>query len=506
MNFARRTTATLLALAFCATLSQAGIITGWNTVNVTTDTGPHTEGQLYRSTLYTDSDKTLSNGFIGWEESDVQAPGMKVVNGDDQDGSNCIMTAGYNSEDGTDKQCSDPLKSSKRFKLKGELNAPMEITFDVAAGTSGPYKVLHKYSNYTALPWDEFTIELGFTLANGSFVKSTANDGIGFSDSQGNLFTVPVTSYQSKSDVLSGFFSQGLAGPADKHHPDTGYFDIKTRMSYSLIATEDEIVSAGISANYLNLFGPWNSIYDVPSAYFWDDDNDPATDDLLMANCKGEFVVTDEATATGTCAGQWVTYREYPGLVDGVPGAATGVEVIVSDAMINDWRTSDRYHTGPIEDLANLGLTYWVKVADTSNWPVPAFTIRFTPISADPAITEVCTDGIDNDGDSYVDCADSDCAADLNCGTPVAEICTDGIDNDGDSYADCADPDCSGLGNCGPEGRQITCRDGMDNDGDGAIDCDDSGCMNNKACRLTDDPQPTPSNKNTKGGQHRGNR
>ena len=53
------------------------------------------------------------------------------------------------------------------------------------------------------------------------------------------------------------------------------------------------------------------------------------------------------------------------------------------------------------------------------------------------------------------------------------------IDNDGDGYADCADSDCSGVGVCGPEGKFTTCADGIDNDGDGAIDCADSGCAKN---------------------------
>lgn len=508
--------ATVAAIA-CVSMANAGVITGWNMGNVATDPGPYVLDENYQSTLFTDTAKTATNGFIGWTESDVLAPGMKVVTGDDQDGSNCIMTTGFNPGDGSDKMCTDDLKYSKRFKLKGELNAPMDITFNVAEGTTGPYKILHKYSDYTTVNWDEFTLELGF-MVDGSFVKSTVGDGLGFSDSRGRVFSGSVTSYQSKADVLSGYFSQGLAGPADKYHPEPGYFDTTTRMSYGLIATEDDIVSDGISSNYSDLFGTWNTIYNAPTAYYWDDDNDPLTDDLLMANCQGEFVITDEVAETGYCAGQWVTYREYPGLENGVPGDSAGVPTPVPADMIAAWDIDTMYHTGAIEDLSNLGLTYWIKVDDTSSWPVQSFTMRFIPIPADaPVPVEVCTDGIDNDGDGAIDCMDNDCSADpicspptpevcddeldndqdgmtdcadnvdcqlaANCQAPVSEICTDGIDNDGDSYADCADPDCAGIAGCGAEGKFDTCSDGFDNDGDGDVDCVDSGCSKNKACR-----------------------
>ena len=45
--------------------------------------------------------------------------------------------------------------------------------------------------------------------------------------------------------------------------------------------------------------------------------------------------------------------------------------------------------------------------------------------------------------------------------------CTDGLDNDGDGFIDCLDSDCNGVSGCefGPE---ATCDDGIDNDGDGS--------------------------------------
>ena len=97
-------------------------------------------------------------------------------------------------------------------------------------------------------------------------------------------------------------------------------------------------------------------------------------------------------------------------------------------------------------------------------------------------------DGMDNDGDSVVDCADSDCA-NQSCGTgcvcrnllKAETLCTDGVDNDGDMRTDCLDgPDCDGT-SCGAgcvctggAKREQNCTDRQDNDMDGLRDCADT--------------------------------
>ena len=60
-----------------------------------------------------------------------------------------------------------------------------------------------------------------------------------------------------------------------------------------------------------------------------------------------------------------------------------------------------------------------------------------------------CTDGKDDDGDTKIDCADTDCAADPKC-TPTKEICNNSKDDDGDSKIDCADSDCTADPLCTP--------------------------------------------------------
>ncbi|MFT5586607.1 MAG: hypothetical protein ACI9VR_004206 [Cognaticolwellia sp.] len=119
------------------------------------------------------------------------------------------------------------------------------------------------------------------------------------------------------------------------------------------------------------------------------------------------------------------------------------------------------------------------------------------------ACVEDCSDGVDNDGDSVVDCDDPDCFwgdwADrpreewevcwADCaledaswphvqnpelpfceGLPSAEDCFDTFDNDWDRLVDGEDPDCEALP------RVENCYDSEDNDSDGRVDCEDGDC------------------------------
>jgi hypothetical protein len=79
--------------------------------------------------------------------------------------------------------------------------------------------------------------------------------------------------------------------------------------------------------------------------------------------------------------------------------------------------------------------------------------------TGDPEDTDaLCSDGVDNDGDGYLDCDDFDCSrsdAVTVCGGSAGEsmptgdpedtdaLCSDGVDNDGDGFLDCDDYDCS---------------------------------------------------------------
>lgn len=71
--------------------------------------------------------------------------------------------------------------------------------------------------------------------------------------------------------------------------------------------------------------------------------------------------------------------------------------------------------------------------------------------------------------------------------TPVLaeyeDNCEDGIDNDGNGKIDCADKDCIGVevtdGVCARFEKKGMCYDGWDNDGDGLVDGCDDGCSVN---------------------------
>lgn len=126
----------------------------------------------------------------------------------------------------------------------------------------------------------------------------------------------------------------------------------------------------------------------------------------------------------------------------------------------------------------------------------------------------ICNDGIDNDSDGPIDCADSDCNNQPGpgggvCGQEIGPLrCQDGYDNDGDGATDCSDQTtCWHIPASGCPDREIPdtenpgstmCRDSVDNDhDDGAggydaspltgIDCFDTDCAGDSACPQRED-------------------
>ncbi len=115
---------------------------------------------------------------------------------------------------------------------------------------------------------------------------------------------------------------------------------------------------------------------------------------------------------------------------------------------------------------------------------------------------DTCRDGEDNDGDKHIDCDDQDCHVFIICGPdllrravtadeePVppgpieqGDLCSDGIDNDGNGLADCDDETCGTAPWC-PAGGEAgpLCRDGQDNDADRLVDCEEPSCQTSRYC------------------------
>ncbi|MFH1217955.1 MAG: choice-of-anchor F family protein [Pseudomonadota bacterium] len=377
--------------------ANAGIITEWDKTLVVTDPEPvggYVDFTTYNSIIYLDDTMTTTNGRVVWKHGDVQPDGLKVVNNDDVDGSNCIMTTGYNPYDLSDKQCSDPLQSSKRAKVKNTVSAPLDVDLHVIAGPTTTYRMEQKLTNATAADlWSGFTIQLGTRDASGNFVPSTTSDGLGFSDNKGKIWTSLVSTATQKDLVFSANFAQGLAGPADKYHPEPGYFNPVERMIFTMVADENTITSAGVSSTYSNVFGPWVNSAGAPIAIFWDDDGDINTDNHLMGNCADSANPAHVGTHTGddidglSCNGTWVTFRgntpgtpEVLGDLEAAFGQPVYASITEAIAAVAAGEATNPMYMDYIEDAANLGLNFWITVADT--FAGDNIVIRYTPVVA----------------------------------------------------------------------------------------------------------------------------
>ncbi len=107
--------------------------------------------------------------------------------------------------------------------------------------------------------------------------------------------------------------------------------------------------------------------------------------------------------------------------------------------------------------------------------------LSFACLAQAQVTIENCKNGIDDDGNGLIDCADVfRCAGETDCGFEDRNFnCADGIDNDGDTDIDCADSqcDCTGV---------EICNNLLDDDGDGLVDCADtvgvSNCIDFVGC------------------------
>lgn len=107
---------------------------------------------------------------------------------------------------------------------------------------------------------------------------------------------------------------------------------------------------------------------------------------------------------------------------------------------------------------------------------------------------ENCSDGIDNDADGDIDCADFACKALDHCQEDSDITCSDSVDNDLDGKVDCNDPACCTYAECYKvnkacgESTKLACTDlgqdgkPLDNDGNGLANCADYSCFQIPGC------------------------
>jgi len=96
--------------------------------------------------------------------------------------------------------------------------------------------------------------------------------------------------------------------------------------------------------------------------------------------------------------------------------------------------------------------------------------------------TEICDNGVDDDGNGFIDCADPVCFGNKACVVPGREICNNGIDDNDNKLIDCADPECMGSPACKPQPGPEICDNSVDDNGDGLVDCADPQCVTFPAC------------------------
>lgn len=209
------------------------------------------------------------------------------------------------------------------------------------------------------------------------------------------------------------------------------------------------------------------------------DMNDPGCenaqdDDEFNATDSGQAdveVVSQSDWGTGYCADGLVTNNTSQPL--------TWVVTVEVDGTIKDfWNGLYTLRDGLVEVR---GAVWNDVVAPGQSTSFGFCANRDDPLPPQPA----CSDGIDNDGDGFIDLDDPGCdnaQDDDEYNTPPQEPqCNDGNDNDGDGFVDLDDPGCDNAQdndeyNAPPP--QPQCNDGSDNDGDGFVDLEDPGCDN----------------------------
>jgi hypothetical protein len=256
-----------------------------------------------------------------------------------------------------------------------------------------------------------------------------------------------------------------------------------------------------------------------------DDDNDTLTDCqdpdcanapicvLNQANCLSPKLIPGSGTYTGDTTGH---VSETKGSCGGDAGEAVFYFVLTApskvhlDSIGTSFDSTLYVRTGKCNTGKEIGCdddsagSQWAAKLDFTILYPGTYYVFLDGYTIDPDLganegpfvlnvvispnpPEICNDGLDNDGDVYVDCADPDCTtvgACLNCvlGSPPGPefgvgACTDLLDNDCDGVADCADKDCSAS-----DYYVTECCNGADENDNGIPDDFNCRCASDADC------------------------
>jgi hypothetical protein len=334
---------------------HAASITGWNTGNVAIGDNPPVVGDTGFSVVYDrafpDAD-AVTNGRIAFTPPEAVSPGIKVQpesysRGVDLTG--CLMTSN------PDAVCTSPFQSGKRIKQQMTGVGPVDLVFDIANdGTESTYQVFHRLINLTGQDLDGFKIELGFGIGS-DFTAANSSDNL--------IFSTGFSAMPSGSGPASTQYPFGLFGDAADNpnfslngffEPErTGFVDIFDDAISPTVLSSD-----GYFGPYPEYFGNWLSQEAVPLGAFWDQDNDPSTDALLMA------WFTD---------GIWQARRD----ADGTDAVSIAPVDFATYAELEEFLgLGDLLFQGAIEDLANLNVNFAIQLGDLGDRT--SFTMRTT--------------------------------------------------------------------------------------------------------------------------------
>jgi len=451
------TTASIVTLASYLT-AQAGQILeepdGWDRSNVVVRIYD-VEGILRDSVLYPDIDYAeIFNWPDGYYESEIydmdfingssgetlmarlvaknppvgEPPGVKVLNDQpvsDKQPESCIMATAVG------VHCGSDFQTHKRYKvlmqpamIDGIGSDSVDMVFKV--GNNGDaveeYRVFQKINNWTGERLTGFRLEVGFRIG-------TAFQNVADSAAAANL-SVEVDQYFDDINKQTNF-AHGLFGPVEPPNWNDvgaftgGFFDDQSRAGYRIeevntgtyrsvpdaetggifgiyenVLPEDPVSQAGLAG--FNQFGDWLPTIYMPSGVFFDDDDNPDTDDTLMAwwGYNTSCSTAPAPVNTGDYCWMYGDTNYYDWIDNQDPALGFVKDTLttnyqpVSQTTFNAWASDSRYYIDTIDDLANLNLNYVVNVGTVdATWPTwnpgtsdATFTIRVTPVQ-DTSIT-----------------------------------------------------------------------------------------------------------------------